>query len=247
MRIGISIEGGREAEAAAAETHGLFGALVSGVAGAECNAGAYAASVTTYVRIVVRLQMGGENPVTLAEEIAVLDNITNGRVVVVADVSGLDAEAAAEDVGLLRRALTPTPLRHEGQRWTVPAGLPEHRATDSVIVTPPPAQIEVPVWAIGASSAACGVPVVRRALREPTTAGLVQPGLVELSGELAQDRETVLAWASAGVTHLFVQGARLDDVSRFLQPEVGMVQFPRIVANAAQPMPWKDLKRASEA
>lgn len=239
MRIGVIVEAGRESDAGDVERHGLFGALVGGVAGAECTAGAFAAATTRYARIVVRLRIGTEHPVTLAEEVSVLDNITNGRVVVVADVSGLDELAAAEDVGLLRRALASTPLRHRGPRWTVPAGLPEHSAPDAIMVTPPPAQVEVPVWALGDSARACGVPIVRRSLSDAAAVGLTQPGILDLSGDRVADRTSVRNWADAGVTHLFVRGAALEDISRYLQPEVGMVQFPRLVADAAQPMQWK--------
>ena len=70
--------------------------------------------------------MGSDHPITLAEEVSTLDNSCGGRVVVLADVSGLDADAAVEDVMLLRWALSSTPVRHAGARWTVPAGLPEH-------------------------------------------------------------------------------------------------------------------------
>lgn len=248
MRLGLAIANGAEAGAVHAEAHGLFGVLVGGVPGTECIAGAYAAASTTFVRIIVRVHMGSDHPITLAEEVSTLDNSCGGRVVVLADVSGLDADAAVEDVMLLRWALSSTPVRHAGARWTVPAGLPEHKATASVIVTPPPAQVEVPVWVVGAQSVtaavavALGVPVLRTAPPPVTGApGTLVPGLVALSGDLDANRSLVQTWADAGVSHLLLDlptGASLAEVSRYLQPEVGMVRFPRVIADAELPMDW---------
>ena len=246
MRLGLVIASGDEAAGAEAEGHGLFGVLVSGTAGSECIAGAYAAAVTEFARIIVRVHIGSEHPITLAEEVSILDNACGGRVVVMADVSELDAGAAIEDVMLLRWALSSTPIRHAGARWTVPAGLPEHKATASVIVTPPPVQVQVPVWVIGGPSAsvseALGVPVVRTEPGSPGVSGALIPGLVALTGNLEADRTRVQAWADAGVSHLLLDrsaGGSLDDVSRYLQPEVGMVRFPRVIADAALPMEWQ--------
>lgn len=245
MRIGYVLESVAStvgAHAAAAELHGLFAVMVGGPAGTECTAGAYAAAATSYARIVVRVHMGVEHPVTLAEEITVLDNASNGRVAVMADVASLSADDAVEDVGLLRAALSSTPIQHSGSRWQVAPHLPEHNASASVIVTPAPAQIEVPVWVLGDTSGACGVPVVRTALDQELGlwSGLVRPGLVTLTGSMVEDRALVMAWASAGISHLLVQApvASLSVVSRYLQPEVGMVGFPRVIADAALPVVW---------
>jgi len=86
------------------------------------------------------------------------------------------------------------------------------------------------------------VPVVRTALNQALGAwpGLVRPGLVTLTGSVEEDRSLVMAWASAGISHLLVQApvASLSVVSRYLQPEVGMVDFPRVIADAALPVAW---------
>ena len=246
MRLGLVIASGGEAAAAEAERHGLFGVLVSGAPGSECIAGAYAAAATEFARIIVRVHIGSEHPITLAEEVSILDNACGGRVVVMADVSDLDADAAIEDVMLLRWALSSTPIRHGGLRWTVPAGFPEHNATASVIVTPPPAQVQVPVWLTGGRAAsvseALGVPLVRTEPGSPGPSGALVPGLLALTGDLETDRGVVQSWADAGVSHLLLDlfaGGSLVDVSRYLQPEVGMVRFPRVIADAELPMEWQ--------
>jgi len=251
MRLGLALTAGDEGPGAAlAEAHGLFGVLVDGpAAGAEAVAAAGAAAATEAVRIAVRLRLGHEHPVTLAEEIAVLDNAANGRIVVVADVGRLDAAEAAEDVTLLQRCWAARPVRHEGTRWRVPAGIDGHDAPEVVEVTPKPAQVAVPVWLAGAAAAAAserlGLPVLADRLEDCDRDRLVQPGLVDLTGALEADRGAVGAWRDAGATHLFVRlpggidiAESLVAVSRFLAPEVGMPSFPRVIAESATPAAW---------
>ena len=113
-------------------------------------------AATTTVRVIVGVNVGDEHPVTLAEEIAVLDNLSNGRIGVIAEVGSLDADAATEDVTVLRASWSGRPLAHRGMRWQVPAGLAEHDAPSAVMVTPPPAQLEVPLWVAGEAARAVG-------------------------------------------------------------------------------------------
>ena len=79
-------------------------------------------------------------------------------------------------------------------------------------------------------------------IREPK---LVQPGLATITGTLKPDREQVIAWAEAGVTHLVLQlpeDADVDEVmtliSRHLGPEVMMPHFPRVMSESRVPLPW---------
>jgi hypothetical protein len=74
---------------------------------------------------------------------------------------------------------------------------------------------------------------------------LVQPGVATITGNLKPDREQVIAWAQAGVSHLLLQlpeGAELDAimtlVSRYLGPEVMMPHFPRVMSESRVPLPW---------
>ena len=69
------------------------------------------AVVTDYVRIVVPIRLGTDHPVTLAEDIAVLDNLSGGRVVALVDTGDLGPEEAAEDLGLLRASLGARPVK----------------------------------------------------------------------------------------------------------------------------------------
>jgi alkanesulfonate monooxygenase SsuD/methylene tetrahydromethanopterin reductase-like flavin-dependent oxidoreductase (luciferase family) len=254
VRLGVTLPSGRELESAAAvEARGVPFVHVAAPAGCEAQVGALVAAVTTDVRIVVSLALGDVNPVTLAEDIAVLDNLSNGRVGVIVDVGDLAVPAAVEDVSLLRAAWSGRPIRHRGRRWRVPASLPEHRAPEAVIVTPSPAQLTMPVWIAGDRAAelsgTVGLPMVVDQAADIDRSRDVAPARVQLTGDLEIDRDRVVGWAAAGATHLLcayvaagsgplVDVDALDDLARWLIPEVGMVGFPRVVAGAPPPRPW---------
>jgi hypothetical protein len=95
----------------------------------------------------------GPHPVTLAEELAVADLASGGRLVLA--VGGDDEELLRETVELLFHALAARPFRHGGPRWPAPARLPEHEAAeDRLRVTPPPAQLEPSLWLSGPAAPA---------------------------------------------------------------------------------------------
>lgn len=252
MRIGLVLGEGHEAhEAKLAEAHGLFGVIAgSGNPLTAINAAIYASTATEFVRVVTRVRLGLEHPVTIAEELSILDNVNNGRTVVLADTGELAPERAADEIAVLREALSSRPVQHDGPAWKVPAGLPANAtAPTSISVTPKPAQLEVPFWITGPGAeevgAAAGLPVMAREPQRLTRPKLVEPGLVSISGHLKPDRELVTEWAAAGVTHLFIElpaGADLDGtmtmVSRYLAPEVLMPHFPRVMSESKVPLPW---------
>ncbi len=258
MRLGLRLPAGGEPEAARlAEDAGLFGVLVDAAEpGEEVVVAAWVAAVTEQVRVVVRVALGCEHPVTLAEDLAVLDNIAAGRLVVVADTAALDAEAALEDLELLRRCWSARPVRHTGRRWRVPAGIEGHEAPDAVAVTPEPAQVDVPVWLTGAAapalSAATGLPRLAVAPSESSPDPLVSPALGALAGEVEADRATVRAYAAAGATHLLVSvpagdvSGHVTAIARHLAGEAAMPDFPRVVTETVPP-PWPPAQGSSPA
>jgi hypothetical protein len=252
MRIGVVLPEGKETELARlAETHGLFG-VVAGTGNplTAINAAVYASTATEFVRVVTRVRLGLEHPVTIAEELSILDNVNNGRTIVLADTGELNREAAADEIAVLREALSSRPIQHEGSVWKVPAGLPANAtAPRSISVTPKPAQLEVAFWLTGSAARevgdASGLPVFAREPAVLSSPKLVEPGVTAISGNLKADRELVTAWAAAGVTHLFVElpaGADLAEimtlVSRHLAPEVLMPHFPRVMSESKVPLPW---------
>jgi hypothetical protein len=234
-----------------AEAHGLFGVLAgSSNPMTSVIAAVYASTATQFVRVVTRVRLGLEHPVTIAEELAILDNVNNGRTVVLADTGDLDPEAAAEEVAVLQEALSSRPIQHDGPRWKVPSGLPANAtAPRSISVTPKPAQLEIPFWLTGSAAVAVGhasgLPVLARGPGLVEQAKLVQPGLTAITGDMKHDRDHVTAWAAAGTSHLMLElpvevelGEIMTVVSRFLVPEVQMPHFPRVMSESRVPMPW---------
>ena len=234
-----------------AESHGLFGVLAgTHDPRSAVTAAVYASTATEFVRIVVSVRLGLEHPVTIAEELSVLDSVNNGRTVVLADAGVLSAADAADEIAVIREALGNRPLRHEGPRWKAPAGLPANAAApEAIAVTPKPAQLEVPFWVTGDVAAEvariAALPELARGPAASNTGRAVEPGIARISGILKTDRETVIAWAAAGATHLLLElPAGLDQlavmtmVSRYLAPEVAMPHFPRVMSDSRVPLPW---------
>jgi hypothetical protein len=121
---------------------------------------------TSGVRIAASVA-AGPHPVTLAEEAAVADLASGGRLVLV--VRGSDEESLTETVQLIFHAWAARPFRHQGPRFTVPAQLPEHdHAETRLRVTPTPAQLEPTVWLRGPAASAVArrggvAPLIERA------------------------------------------------------------------------------------
>jgi alkanesulfonate monooxygenase SsuD/methylene tetrahydromethanopterin reductase-like flavin-dependent oxidoreductase (luciferase family) len=251
VRLGLVLPEGRERELSSlAEEHGLFAVLAgSGDPLTAVNAAVYASTATEFLRVIVRLSLGLEHPVLIAEELAVLDNVNNGRTVVMADTGELNEEAAADEVAVLREALAGRPVQHDGPVWKVPAGLPANvTAPKSISVTPQPAQLEVPFWLTGRVapelSARLGLPLVSGSPADVYGDRLLQPARDAITGDLARDRDRVTTWAKAGVTHLLIDlpdgplGDLMTTISRHLAPEVGMPHFPRVMSESKVPLPW---------
>ena len=129
MRLGVTLTPGDETElATAAESVGVPFVHVTAAAGTESAIAATIIAPTTTVRVIVGIHVGDEHPVTLAEEIAVLDNLSNGRIGVIAELGPLNVDDATEDVSVLRASWSGRAIAHRGRRWQVPAGLNGHVA-----------------------------------------------------------------------------------------------------------------------
>ncbi len=246
MRLGLVLTDRNEAEMAReAESHGLFGVLAgTGDPRTAITSAVYASTATDFVRIAISVRLGLEHPITIAEELSILDNVNNGRTVVLVDVGDLTLDDAADEVAVLREALGNRPVQHEGPRWKVPAGLPANvTAPKAIAVTPKPAQLEIPFWIT--QHAIDGLPVLARDPAGARTGSSVQPGIGRITGSLKEDRATVSAWADAGATHLLLElparGDRrelLTMIARYLAPEVGMPHYPRVMSDSKVPLPW---------
>lgn len=123
----------------------------------------FAAARTTKLKLGTHLIVPGKNPVQLARQLAQLDRVSGGRLLLLA-VLGLPDEAdtgaqimersqrgaAMEEViPLLRELWTGQPVTHHGDRYRL----------DNVTVTPTPAQDPLEIWLAGQAPSAlrrCG-------------------------------------------------------------------------------------------
>jgi alkanesulfonate monooxygenase SsuD/methylene tetrahydromethanopterin reductase-like flavin-dependent oxidoreductase (luciferase family) len=145
----------RSAEAAHAA--GFDGVLVTGrpeLPGALVAAAAVAARVDEVV-IAAEVELGGRHPVEIAEEVAVTDLCSGGRLVLVARPDAAAPERYAESLDVIRHSLAARPFRFEGVHWQVPANLPENvdQPEERVRVTPAPAQPRLEIWGAGDGAA----------------------------------------------------------------------------------------------
>jgi alkanesulfonate monooxygenase SsuD/methylene tetrahydromethanopterin reductase-like flavin-dependent oxidoreductase (luciferase family) len=175
MRFLLELEPGTDldalaAGARAAHAAGLDGVLLreSAELPAPLIAAAALAARTPDVLLAVEVGLGVRHPFEIAEEAAVTDLASGGRLILVARPAGgqaprrdtvsrggawpLCGEDYAEALDLVRAALTPRPFRFEGRRWKVPANLAEnvHGLEERVRMMPAPAQVRLELWGSGA-------------------------------------------------------------------------------------------------
>ncbi len=102
--------------------------------------------------LAVEVEVGDRHPFEVAEEFAVVDLASAGRLLLAARPSPDSENDYAEALDLIRTALTPRPFRFEGRRWHVPAGLPQnvHELETHVRLMPSPAQVRPEIWGAGA-------------------------------------------------------------------------------------------------
>lgn len=109
--------------------------------------------VTGTLRIGVEVDLGAVNPLHVAEDAIVADLALGGRLVLGVRPA---SDRCDEAVALLLHALAPRPFAFAGPAWPTPA----HREgnvfnlEDRLRVTPAPAQLELPVWVVGAPEVA---------------------------------------------------------------------------------------------
>lgn len=179
-----------EANAVAAHAGGLDGLLLRQAPSlpAPLIAAAALAGRVADLLLAVEVELGDRHPFELAEEAAVVDLASAGRLILVARPAPDAPDDYAEALDLLRTALTARPFRFEGARWRVPANLPENEfgLEHEVRLMPAPAQVRLEVWGAGGARRRTGarprLPGRRRcrsgrARRGPSTRGRrVGPG-----------------------------------------------------------------------
>jgi len=177
------------AQAPAAEESAFDSVLVmerhfttEGFCPAPAVAAAALAATTTALRIGVGCHLGLTHPLYVAEDVATLDNISNGRVIfnpgkplLPQELSGYNLPLAERDsrfwesLEVLLKAWAPQPFHHQGKHYRIPANLPQNVYAEGytqISVTPKPAQPLVPVWVSASDedavrgAAARGLPIV---------------------------------------------------------------------------------------
>jgi hypothetical protein len=113
-------------------------------------------------------------------------------------------------------------------------------------VTPKPVQVQIPLWLDAAvqDAESLGLPCMADTVESVGADALVAPATATITGDMDHDRDDVCRWAEAGVTDLLLHPGSdtslsyLEEIARFLVPEVAMPHFPRIIAEASLPAAW---------
>jgi hypothetical protein len=148
------VDAERPLEAArAAHAAGLDGVLLAAgeALPAPLVTAAFVAASVPDILIAAELPIGDRHPLEVAEEALVADQASGGRLIVVACPAPGAEDAYDEALDLIRVATVARPFRFAGERWTVPARLPENSdAHDELVrVTPAPAGVRLELWCAG--------------------------------------------------------------------------------------------------
>ena len=180
----VSSHSERRRLASEADQHGIWGTVVTGPPGAECVEAAAIAAVTSNLSIIVDVDGDAAHPTTLAEEVAVLDQISRRR------------------AALIFRGETTTKL----SVVALLSGL----SSNGVIVSPPPAQTSVPVFA-------------PEDMPE-----------VDLEGDLQNSAAIIDQYRDANTPFLIVSWDRpIKELARHLVGRAASPDFPQMVADLA--------------
>ena len=167
-----------------ADQHGIWGIVVTGPPGAECVEAAAIAAVTSNLSIIVDVDGDAAHPTTLAEEVAVLDQISRRR------------------AALIFRGQTTTKL----SVVALLSGL----SSNGVILSPPPAQTSVPVFA-------------PEDMPE-----------VDLEGDLQNNAAIIDQYRDASTPFLVVSwNGPIKELARHLVGRAASPDFPQMVADLA--------------
>jgi len=103
------------------------------------------------IRIAAHVEVGESHPLEVAEEAAVVDVASGGRLILLAEPAPGREGRYAEALDLVRTALAPRPFRFEGATWRVPANLPEnvYAVERWARLTPAPIQPRLEIWGAG--------------------------------------------------------------------------------------------------
>lgn len=191
MRLLLSPEGADNVDELLAAGHavsaeGLDGVLLRAsraLPSPLISAGVLAGGVA-HILIAVELPIGDRHPMEVAEEAAVTDLATRGRLVLIVKPAPSAEAHFDEALDFLRTAFAPMPFRWSGGRWRSPANLREnvHNPERRTRLMPPPFQPRLEVW----TGPGCGAAATAR-------------GIGHLADADADPDELALLWTQAVV------------------------------------------------
>lgn len=117
--------------------------------------GTYLAVQTSTLRLAVVAPVGS-HPILIAEQTAVADNVSGGRLLLVLGQHEAGAACLEETAELVLTALASRPFRFGGRQWNVPGLIAGNKVQERIAVTPKPAQIELPIWLVGEAAPRVG-------------------------------------------------------------------------------------------
>jgi alkanesulfonate monooxygenase SsuD/methylene tetrahydromethanopterin reductase-like flavin-dependent oxidoreductase (luciferase family) len=185
----------------AASAEGLDGVLLrpSAALPAPLISAAALAGAVAHILIAVELPIGDRHPLELAEEAAVVDLASGGRLVlVVRPAVGVEAHFD-EALDFLRTAFAARPFRWAGERWRSPANLPEnvHNPERRTRLMPPPFQPRLEVWTgpgRGRSATARGIGHLADAEANPQELGRLWTAAADDAASLGAPRARDERW-----------------------------------------------------
>jgi alkanesulfonate monooxygenase SsuD/methylene tetrahydromethanopterin reductase-like flavin-dependent oxidoreductase (luciferase family) len=214
-----------------------------GVGGGLAAAAMLAQSVP--IRVGAAIEAGLYHPVHMAEDIAVADLTSQGRLEILLQLGGSAAsryevhwerDRLEEHLQVLLAALSGAHIRHRGKHLQVPAGIDANQPSPQrLALNPRPAQPVVPIWieatetwmAETARNLGCGVAARWKAgMRVPVASGR-WPGMVLCPAETPANDLLEAARDTAG--YFLVDAATADDVrsaGRRLAGPLRMPEFP---------------------
>ena len=211
MRLGLDLGEMLDLDRARqADELGLWAITVSATPGGEMVRAARVVEQTQYLRVIVKVDLDTEHPLTIAEELSVLDNLSGGRIAAI--VTG---NPQPETLVHFREVLIGRPK-------------------DRVVMAPPPVQTELSIW-LASPTPTRGPPVVASSPAEIViNSGEVSPGTAGLSADLDRDRAAIDTWRDAGCTHLLVTWpGPVKVLARHLVTRAATGEFPSVVADLA--------------
>ena len=119
------------------------------------TAAAFIAPATTGLRLVALCPVG-PHPIHIAEQAAVADNATNGRLVLALGESEAGPAVLDGDGRDRPGCGAPRPFAHAGDRWTMPGHVDDNTRERRLTSRPSPPSCELPMWLRGTAAPAIG-------------------------------------------------------------------------------------------